>query len=145
MEVSKFVAISYEDEDRDLFTGYRVRTDQVLGGVTCEVYSHPDNQEIDLGFVTKQPGYKTPLQRVVGGDKTIKGWIYGKGIFTVITKDGERIVNEVGTPEATEFSEVVGVGEQMQWEAAVDSTLVIFEICSPPYQDGRFENIDETV
>ena len=29
----------------------------------------------------------------------------------------------------------------MQWEASKNSNLVFYEVCYPPYQDGRFENL----
>jgi hypothetical protein len=34
----------------------------------------------------------------------------------------------------------VKIGETMQWQAAPDSDLEVYEICFPPYADGRFEN-----
>ena len=30
----------------------------------------------------------------------------------------------------------------MQWEADKDSDLVAYEICFPPYEDGRYQNIE---
>ena len=35
----------------------------------------------------------------------------------------------------------IKVGDLVQWEATKD--LVFAEICYPPYEDGRFENISE--
>jgi hypothetical protein len=35
---------------------------------------------------------------------------------------------------------IVKVGETMQWVAA-ESGLTFYEICEPPYIDGRFENL----
>jgi hypothetical protein len=29
----------------------------------------------------------------------------------------------------------------MQWQAALDQKLVVFEVYFPPYEEGRFENI----
>jgi hypothetical protein len=31
----------------------------------------------------------------------------------------------------------------MQWFADDDSSLTAYEICYPPYEDGRYENISE--
>ncbi len=38
---------------------------------------------------------------------------------------------------------VVGVGQIMQWTAPEDTDLVFYEVCDPPYQDGRFEDLPE--
>jgi len=35
----------------------------------------------------------------------------------------------------------VGVGEIMQWKADKESGLAVYEICFPPYEDGRYENL----
>ena len=35
----------------------------------------------------------------------------------------------------------VGIGELMQWEADKDLRLVAYEVCFPPYKDGRFESL----
>jgi len=29
----------------------------------------------------------------------------------------------------------------MQWEADKEADLVAYEICFPPYEDGRYENL----
>jgi hypothetical protein len=31
----------------------------------------------------------------------------------------------------------------MQWAAAVDSELIFYEICEPPYKEGRYESLPE--
>lgn len=38
-------------------------------------------------------------------------------------------------------SVVVKVDQVMQWHANGYSDLIFYEICEPPYQDGRFENL----
>ena len=45
------------------------------------------------------------------------------------------------SPEHEGFSHPVEIGEIMQWQADENESLVVFEICFPPYQDGRFENL----
>lgn len=35
----------------------------------------------------------------------------------------------------------VNIGDVMQWEAAPDSSLVAYEICYPPYEEGRYEEL----
>jgi hypothetical protein len=34
------------------------------------------------------------------------------------------------------------VGQIVQWEADPSNDLLFYEICEPPYEDGRFENLD---
>jgi hypothetical protein len=42
------------------------------------------------------------------------------------------------------FEKLVSKGELMQWQAAHDAKdlLVAYEICYPPYEDGRFKNVE---
>ncbi|MDP2585305.1 MAG: hypothetical protein Q8P29_00325, partial [Candidatus Levybacteria bacterium] len=56
-----------------------VETEQVANGVKCDVYSFVDDPSKDLGIIKIQPGFKTPRQRVMQGEKTIEGHIFGKG------------------------------------------------------------------
>ena len=35
----------------------------------------------------------------------------------------------------------VFIGQTIQWYADTESNLVFYEVCQPPYKDGRFENI----
>lgn len=37
-----------------------------------------------------------------------------------------------------------GVTTKDLWEADPDSSLMAYEVCFPPYEDGRYENIDES-
>ena len=41
-----------------------------------------------------------------------------------------------------EYCLILAIGEIMQWQADKDSPLVAYEICIPPYEDGRYENIE---
>lgn len=136
-KLSKF---TYKDET---LTAEYLETMDVVDGVVCDVYVHPETEERDLGIVTIQPGYKTPLQRVLTGEETIEGLVSGKGTLTITHKDGSQTVHHVDEADEIAFAQTVGVGELMQWQADPDSELVIFEICYPPYEDGRFENIEE--
>ena len=36
----------------------------------------------------------------------------------------------------------VNVGDSMQWTAGSEEVLEFQEVCIPPYEDGRFENLD---
>ena len=109
-------------------------TCEVTHGVVCDVYAFENDDTKDLGIVTMQAGAKTPLQKVRGGDKTIEGYISGEGVLTVDDK-----VYVFPGSEQTEIE--VQIGETMQWEAKTE--LVFSEVCFPPYQDGRYENLTE--
>ena len=51
---------SFTYQDHTLKTQF-IETMNVTDGVTCDVYIHPETEERDLGIITIQPGYKTPL------------------------------------------------------------------------------------
>lgn len=114
----------------------------VKEGVECDVYSFDGDASRDLAVVTVSEGAKTPLQRVLSGVTTTEGFLSGKGTLSVESPDG--------TVETFEFDEQnqgeavqVKVGQIMQWTAAADSELVFYEVCVPPYEDGRYENLPE--
>lgn len=116
---------------------------QITEGVECDAYSFIDDKEKDLGIIRIKPGAKTPQQKVLAGEKTIEGYVSGKGKLTLKRADGPEAIYWVGGEETKgPFSVPVNVGDIMQWEAAPDSQLVAYEICFPPYKDGRFENIE---
>ena len=48
-----------------------VETVIVNDGVVCDVYSFPEDQSKDLGIIKIKPGYATPLQRVLEGERTL--------------------------------------------------------------------------
>lgn len=115
---------------------------QITEGVECDAYAFAgDDTEKDLGIIRIQPGAKTPKQKVLAGEKTIEGYVSGKGTLTIKRGVSEAIY-WVGGKENKPFSVQVNMGDIMQWEAAPDSQLVAYEICFPPYKDGRFENIE---
>ncbi len=118
-----------------------IESSQVNDGVVCDVYSFQNDPNKDLGIIRIKPGQKTPLQRVLDGTRTIEGHVSGRGKLIVLRGDGneESFSIDDGLPERVQVE--VHVGDEMQWEAAEDSTFVAYEICFPPYQDGRFENI----
>jgi hypothetical protein len=117
-----------------------IETMQVKDGVTCDVYVFNNDVSKDLGVVTVSMGHKTPLQKVLLGDKTIEGFISGAGVLTINKENGN--VESYKFPSDTQPKEIeVKVGEIMQWEADKDVDLVFYEICYPPYKDGRYENL----
>lgn len=119
-----------------------VETVTVNEGVVCDVYSFSGDPEKDLGIIRIQPGHNTPLQRVLGGTRTIEGHISGTSQLSITRKDGEKEVHLVNDGLPERFQIDVNVGDLMQWQAAENSNLVAYEICFPPYVDGRYENIE---
>lgn len=115
-----------------------VETMQVTDGVSCDIYSFIDDESKDLGIIKIKPSKKTPLQKVLKGDRTIEGYISGKGRLVITKTNGEEKVYAV---KAKVQPVIVNVGERMQWQAEKDSDLIVYEIYFPPYEDGRFENI----
>ena len=117
-----------------------IKTQAIKDGVVCDIYTFTQDSSKDLGIVTVSPGFKTPPQRVLLGDATIEGYMSGEGTLTVTKKDGK--VQKYYFSNPTEAKEVeIKVDEIMQWENDGNSDLVFYEICLPPYKDGRYENL----
>ena len=112
-----------------------VETIVVKEGVSCDVYEYTDSKEKDLAVVTVQPGASTPLQKVLQGDKTIEGYLSGAGKL-VLDKKEYLAPGDLGEIN-------VSIGSLMQWTASDVEGLIFYEICHPPYQDGRYENLPE--
>lgn len=135
------MASDMEQEKITVFKGEPVtfiETQRVKDGVTCDVYTYDNDKRKDLGIISASPGAETPLQRMQKGDKTIEGFVDGVGTFTVTRQEG-------GTEEyhfPGETKEVkVAVGDVMQWKASRTNELIFYEVCYPPYEDDRFENL----
>lgn len=118
-----------------------VETTKVAEGVKCDVYKFIGEKKKDLGIVKIEPGCKTPLQKVLKGEKTIEGYVSGSGKLTVTRKNGEVETFDVVDKPTEYLSVLVDIGDKMQWEASPDSKLLAYEVCFPPYEDGRFENL----
>ena len=114
---------------------------EVKDGVDCDVYSFDDDQNRDLAVVTVAQGVKTPRQLVLDGVTTTEGYISGKGTLSVESPDGH--VEIIYFDEQNPGSVMVKVGDVMQWTADPDSELVFSEVCIPPFEPGRFENLPE--
>src|SRR4030067_1794068 len=69
-----------------------VETMQVAEGVECDVYTFDGDNAKDLGIIRIKPGSKTPLQKVLKGDRTIEGYVSGKGKLTIIKTGGSQQV-----------------------------------------------------
>jgi len=119
-----------------------VKTNLVTQGVECDVYSFSGDQSRDLAVVRVAPGAKTPLQKVLSGVTTTEGYVAGKGTLTVQSPDGQ--VTSFDFDERNQGEGIlIEVGQVMQWSAAPDVELVFYEVCVPPYEDGRYENLPE--
>lgn len=118
-----------------------VETLQIKEGVSCDVYTFPEDESRDLAIVTVAKGFKTPLQQILKGDRTVEGLLRGKGTLTVQI-DGASKTYEFDEDHAN-VEVAVEVGQIMQWHANGDGDLVFYEICEPPYEDGRFKNLSE--
>jgi len=121
-----------------------VETQEVKDGVTADIYTFNNHASRDLAIVHVTKGYKTPLQRILKGTKTIEGYMNGSGALTVTTQDGSvKTYTFAENGDNNPNTEIeVHVGELMQWSAETD--LNFYEICEPPYEDGRFENLEES-
>jgi|SRR5882757_317382 len=118
-----------------------VETLIVKEGVECDVYKFVSDDSKDLAIVKVSRGYKTPLQRVLLGVKTIEGYVGGEGTLSVHFTDGTAKTYEFRSDKnASEV--VVEIGQIMQWHANGHTDLTFYEICEPPYEDGRFEDLD---
>jgi hypothetical protein len=115
-----------------------VKTTEVASGVTCDSYVIEGDPTQDLGVIMIEPGCATPKQRVVKGEKTIEGYISGRGKLIVTKENGTTETYKVGDKG---FEIDIEVGEVMQWQADPNSNLTVYEVCIPPYEDGRFENL----
>lgn len=114
----------------------------VTTGVQCDVYEFVGDKSKDLGIIKISPGSKTPLQKVLKGNKTIEGYVSGKGKLTITKASGKKEIYEVSDDLEEPISVSVVINELMQWEADEKYELVVYEICYPPYEDGRYENIE---
>lgn len=119
-----------------------IETTEVFPGVVCDAYLHPETKERDLGVIYIEADRRTKPQRVLQGDQTIEGYISGKGELIIKKSSGERLVFEVG-PGSEGFAQNVEVGDIMQWRAAEQEGLVVFEVCYPPYKAGRYEDLTD--
>ena len=139
-ERARIISFSFEGEELPVSF---VETMKVTDGVECDVYAFNGDDTKDLGIIRIKPGSRTPLQKVLNGDRTIEGYISGKGKLTITESDGKQRIYEVNEKAEEPIVVSVAIGELMQWEASPDNDLKAYEICFPPYQDGRYENIKQ--
>lgn len=118
-----------------------IETTDVIDGVKCDVYKFIGDNTKDLGIIRIENGKRTPLQKVLKGNRTIEGFVSGKGKLKIGKADGTTEIFKVSEELLNSFSISVKIGETMQWESDPNSNLIAYEICFPPYEDGRFENL----
>lgn len=114
-------------------------TNEVKEGVLCDVYSVVGRNDVDLAVVSMKSGSTTPLQRVVGGDRTIEIHVSGIGQFFFLendTAEPKTFELEEGKPFALD----IPVGSTVRWFAGTDLTFA--EVCYPPYEDGRYIDLE---
>ena len=115
-------------------------TEHVAEGVECDVYRFEGDDTKDLGIIKVKPGFSTPRQRVLDGDRTIEGYMSGKGKL-IITKPDGTIDSYSFDQDTLNFTLNVRIGEIMQWQADTEFPLVASEVCFPPYNDDRYERV----
>lgn len=111
---------------------------QPYEGVECFEYGIADDSSRDLAIIRVLPNHATPRQRVLSGRATIEGWVAGSGRLVVESIGRAAIYTTQNS--ALLHGVTVGQGEVMQWQAGEDG-LLFAEICEPPYEEGRFENL----
>jgi hypothetical protein len=109
--------------------------------VECDVYKFDGDDSKDLGVIRIKPGFQTPLQKVLKGDRTIEGYYSGRGKLVITKPDNPSKEYPVSEDTPKTFAVTVAIGEKIQWLADKDSPLIAYEICVPPYADGRYENL----
>lgn len=120
-----------------------VKTEPVGEGVECDVYTFTEDSSKDLGIIRIKAGHKTPLQRVVQGVRTVEGHLFGEGQLIITRIGGNREAYLFNDQTQVKFPIDVNMGDLMQWQATGSLRLVAYEVCIPPYQDGRYRNIGE--
>lgn len=115
---------------------------QVVPGVTCDAYEFVGDASKDLGLITLEPVTKTPRQLVLLGDKTIEGYVSGVGSLEITRASGSQEIYHFDAIKKSFTIEVL-IGDTMQWIAGPEAVLLIYEICFPPYIEGRFRNLSQ--
>lgn len=121
---------------------YIETTENVAPGVDCDVYAFIDDHTKDLGIIKMGPFAKTPAQRIEKGDATIEGYLKGNCTLYVSTNGN---VSKFVCSDGTELEMVIRKGSVMQWKNNSDLPAEVYEICFPPYQDGRYTNLPEDI
>jgi hypothetical protein len=114
-------------------------TEDLPPDVSVDLYTFVGDDTKDLAIFTTR--MRTPLQRVLKGTRTVEGHISGEAKLTITKPDESQKVYEFG--KASNQPPVnVEVGDLMRWEVLNNSTLVAWEVCFPPYKDGRYQDVE---
>ena len=130
------ITIDGETEDIEF-----VESSTVTTGVEAHVYAFANDISKDLAVVEVKAGHNTPLQKILSGDETIEGYTSGAGSLVVTHAD--RTTKTYNFPSDDNKQVALGVGDVMQWFADSEQGLVFYEVCKPPYEDGRFEDLGQ--
>lgn len=117
-----------------------VASNDVTDSVSCDVYSFVADSSKDLAIITVTKGCKTPLQKVLKGKMTLEGFLGGNGVLSITDSAGNGTKYVFPNPDGLTEVEVT-LGQMMQWQADELTDLVFYEVCNPPFTDGRFEKI----
>lgn len=134
----QYLDFHYQDET---LLAQPIDTYMVIPGVSCTVYAFEGDKTRDLASIVIGLGQHTPRQKLVKGIETVEILKSGRGKFFLKRGDLEEIY-EVDSQNSP-FSIKLEIGDIVQWIAANDSILSIYEICTPPFEAGRFDNIVE--
>jgi hypothetical protein len=121
-----------------------VETEQIVKGVERDAYSFIGDSTKDLGIIRIQPGFKTRRQRIRQGERTIEGHISGTGKLIIERVNGEKEVYKFDDKRKNKPEITVNIDDIMQWLTAPDSPLIAYEICFPPYKEGRYEELGQS-
>lgn len=128
---------SFDFGGKTLSVNY-LTTEGVSEGIEADLYSFIGDSTKDLAIIRVHPRHRTPLQKILQGSETIEGYIDGEGILTLHRASGE-VTEHVFLPGKANEPVSVNVDDTMQW--VTDSGLTFYEVCTPPYEKGRFENL----
>ena len=118
-----------------------IETQIVADGVTCDSYAIKDDDSRDFAIIKVDKKCRTPVQKVIKGKKTIEGFLAGTGNLVTYSRNKRRqSIYTYGGADGCEPVRVK-VGEKMQWVAGDTDDLYFFEICQPPFKQGRFKNV----
>jgi len=121
-------------------------TATIVPGVVCHAYAIKECKDTDFALIEMQPGSKTNWQKQNKDQgHTMEFFVSGSGILRVIRElsdKSEIYVFENGECRYNgQLVDIVGVGisdfDWIQWEAT-GTGLVFGEMCSCPFQEGRF-------
>jgi len=141
MKPNKIPTLILDDEELSVTF---VETQKVKEGVTCDIYTIDGDSTKDLAVIEIQPGFRSPRQKVMKGTRTIQRFISGTAYLYVNGLDGSEHTRFFASKEARQNNDVeVRVGEIMQWSSLGPDLLAYYEICEPPFEKGRFEDLPD--